>query len=83
MFNFTDGMMVNHAQAHDVTFTPKSGQLDKTLSVSTPGTKVKSMRLYMNFLVVETKFGESVAIPVSNFKNIVMPTPKAENETNS
>ncbi len=79
MFNFKEGVAVTYAQAHDVTFVPGGGQLSTTLDTNGTGTKISKMTLFEQFLMVELKAGMNLAIPVSNFKNIVLPKQDAKN----
>lgn len=73
MYDFAKGVQVQYAQAHEVTFTPNDGQLPATLDLKI-GSKIEKMTLFQSFLLVETKKGASIAIPVSNFKSIVLPS---------
>lgn len=72
MFNFNEGVDVTVAAMHEPGFAAGVGELPKTLDTNAPGTKVKTMTLFTNFMVLETKSGSFVALPVSNFKTIVL-----------
>ena len=82
MLDFNKGVSVSYARTHDVTFVPGAGQLSETLTLDATS-KVKSMTLFTNFVLLETKSGITMAIPVSNFKNIVIPKDATNNKAKS